>query len=261
MDQNGFITGDPNDYANIVEMLGANNNYNETKLKSYLESTAAGTYEERSQKRIANIQDREKTIMNLTSGSSKIGNMTADLLIDGGKEIGTEQTVTTPAVEGSQVGPVITEAVPEKTETVDLPSFEEIFGDTVSDKNTYLNLDPKDQKRYKDMALKIFNMDKDTLVGDYAVAQGYDEAYKEGIKNGTISDKTTRNQYIFNRWFQEQYLPSEGITYSVTKSEPSEVTKARQAINYNKSIGNDAGADEARRILKSLGYDPADYGL
>ena len=84
---------------------------------------------------------------------------------------------------------------------------------------------------------------------------------KEGIKNGTISDKTTRNQYIFNRWFQEQYLPSEGITYSVTKSEPSEVTKARQAINYNKSIGNDAGADEARRILKSLGYDPADYGL
>ena len=34
-----------------------------------------------------------------------------------------------------------------------------------------------------------------------------------------------------------------------------------KAINYNKSIGNDAGADEARKILKSLGYDPADYGL
>ena len=71
--------------------------------------------------------------------------------------------------------------------------------------------------------------------------------------------KTTQNQYIFNRWFEEQYLPSEGITYQTP--EPDAVTKARQAINYNLSIGNDAGASEARSILKSLGYDPKDYGL
>ena len=39
MDQNGFT-----DYNEIVEMLGANDNFNETKLKAYLESVNAGTY-------------------------------------------------------------------------------------------------------------------------------------------------------------------------------------------------------------------------
>ena len=72
MDQNGFT-----DYTEIVEMLGANNNMNETKLKAYLESASAGTYAERAEERASKIQDKEKTIMGLTSGSSKIVNMTA----------------------------------------------------------------------------------------------------------------------------------------------------------------------------------------
>ena len=76
MDQSGFT-----DYNEIVEMLGANNNYNEAQLKAYLEATSAGTYGERAETRLKSIQDREKTIMNLTSGSSKIGNMTANLLL------------------------------------------------------------------------------------------------------------------------------------------------------------------------------------
>ena len=122
MDQNDFIVGDASDYKNIVTLLGSNDGINETKLKAYLEATSAGTYTERAEERVTGIQDREKTIMGLTSGSSKIGNMTAELLVDGGKELPPEpttatETVTTPAVEGSQVGPVITEAVPEKTET------------------------------------------------------------------------------------------------------------------------------------------------
>ena len=120
MDQNGFITGDGNDYKNIVTMLGSNEGLNETRLKAYLEATSAGTYAERAEKRVTGIQNREKTIKGLTSG--KIGNMTADLLLEkpeattaAGPVMATE-TVTTPAVEGSQVGPVITEAVPEKIE-------------------------------------------------------------------------------------------------------------------------------------------------
>jgi len=259
MDQGGFT-----DYNEIVTLLGSNDGLNETRLKAYLEATSAGTYGERAEERVTGIQDREKTIMGLTSGSSKIGNMTADLLIDGGKEIRTDRTVTTPAVEASQVGPVITEAVPEKTEPVDLPSFEEIFGDTSGETNVYLNMDGKDQKRYKDLALKIFAMDKETLTGDFAVAEGYEDDYKKGIEDGTISNKTTRNQYIFDRWFKEQFLPNEGVSYNesgATKSEPLAVTKARNAINYNKSIGNDVRVNEARGILKSLGYEPADYGL
>ena len=264
MDQNGFT-----DYTEIVEMLGANNKMNETRLKAYLEGTSAGTYAERAENRASKIQNKEKTIMGLTSGSSKIGNMTAELLLkddETATDVGTGQTmatetITTPAVEGSQVGPVITEAVPEKTETreIPLPSFEEIFGDSDKTTSVYLNMKPENKKKYKDMALKIFKLDEDALTGDIAVAKGYIEDYKNGIKDGTISKKTTQNQYIFNRWFEEQYLPSEGITYQ--SPEPDAVTKARQAINYNLSIGNDAGASEARSILKSLGYDPKDYGL
>ena len=75
MDQNDFIVGDASDYKNIVTLLGSNDGINETKLKAYLEATSAGTYGERAEKRVTSIQDREKTIMNLTSGSSKIGNI------------------------------------------------------------------------------------------------------------------------------------------------------------------------------------------
>ena len=32
-------------------------------------------------------------------------------------------------------------------------------------------------------------------------------------------------------------------------------------INYQKSIGNDNAVQEAKDLLKSLGYDPIDYGL
>jgi len=261
MDQNGFT-----DYTEIVEMLGANNNMNETLLKAYLEETGAGTYAERAKTRVTGIQDREKTIMGLTSGSSKIGNMTAELLIDGGKEISTEpttatETVTTPAVEGTQVGPVITEAVPEKTETkeISLPTYEEIFGDTTKAKSVYLKMDSITKKRYQDMAGKIFDRDKDALTGDFAVAQGYIDDYKAGLEDGTISNKTTRNQYIYNRWFEEQFLPNEGISYRTPV--PQDIVDASTLINYYNSIGDDATVTEIKKRLKDKGYDLADYNL
>ena len=120
--------------------------------KSFFKDKKFSTFAERKAIRTGDIQNREKTIMGLTSGSSKIGNMTAELLVDGGKEIPTEpttatETVTTPAVEGSQVGPVITEAVPEKTETkeIPLPTYEEIFGDTGKAETVYLKMDREDK--------------------------------------------------------------------------------------------------------------------
>ena len=80
MDQNGFITGGANDYANIVKELGANNNFNETKLKAYLEATDAGTYESRRSTRVSDIQDREKFVMSGLE-NNQIGNMTAKLFL------------------------------------------------------------------------------------------------------------------------------------------------------------------------------------
>ena len=263
MDQNGFIVGDASDYKNIVTLLGSNDGLNETKLKAYLEATNAGTYGARAEKRVTSIQDREKTIMGLTSGSSKIGNMTAELLVDGGKEIPTAatETITTPAVEGSQVGPVITEAVPEKTETkeIPLPTYEEIFGDTTKAETVYLKMDSTTKKRYQDMAGKIFDRDKDALTGDFAVAQGYIDDYKAGLEDGTISNKTTRNQYIYNRWFEEQFLPNEGISYRTPV--PQDIVDASTLINYYNSIGDDTTVTEIKKRLKDKGYDLTDYNL
>lgn len=263
MDQNDFIVGDASDYKNIVTLLGSNDGINETKLKAYLEATSAGTYTERAEERVTGIQDREKTIMGLTSGSSKIGNMTAELLVDGGKEIPTAatETVTTPAVEGSQVGPVITEAVPEKTETkeIPLPTYEEIFGDTTKAETVYLKMDSTTKKRYQDMAGKIFDRDKDALTGDFAVAQGYIDDYKAGLEDGTISNKTTRNQYIYNRWFEEQFLPNEGISYRTPV--PQDIVDASTLINYYNSIGDDTTVTEIKKRLKDKGYDLTDYNL
>jgi len=266
--QNNSITGDANDYKNILIELGDNPEIKADQLKTYLEATDS-SYTKRATKRFDAIKEREKTIMGLTTGDSKIGTMTAQLQIPENEPVtGATEEVITPAIEGTQSGPQVTEAVPEKRElkTTALPTYEEIFGDGKEKvESRYLAMDSTERARYKSMADNVFNRDKDTLTGDFATAKGYNEDYKKGLKDGTISDKTTRNQYIYNRWFQEQYLPSEGKTYAGGKttesSEPEVITNARRAINYQKSIGNDSAVQEAKDLLKSLGYDPTDYGL
>jgi len=266
--QNNSITGDANDYKNILIELGDNPEIKADQLKTYLEATDS-SYTKRATKRFDAIKEREKTIMGLTTGDSKIGTMTAQLQIPESTPI-TETTkeVITPAIEGTQSGPQVTEAVPEKRElkTTALPTYEEIFGDGKEKvESRYLAMDSTERKRYQDMASKVFDRDKDNLTGKFATAKGYNDDYNKGLKDNTISDKTTRNQYIYNRWFQEQYLPSEGKTYAGGKttesSEPEVITNARRAINYQKSIGNDSAVQEAKDLLKSLGYDPTDYGL
>jgi hypothetical protein len=185
--------------------------------------------------------------MGLTTGDSKIGTMTAQLQIPESTPITeTTEEVVTPAVEGTQVGPQVTEAVPEKREmkTTALPTYEEIFGDNKKEmERVYLNMEPGDKSTYRNIANKIFDRDKDTLTGDFATAKGYNKDYKKGLKDGTISDKTTRNQYIFDRWFKEQYLPNEGLSYSSNKTtkyeEPIDVTNAREIVNQLKAINPD----------------------
>jgi|TARA_Y100000296_G_scaffold15586_1_gene18325 hypothetical protein len=76
----GYITGDGTALANITEVLKAKKLDARTFKKDF--KWEGSTYEGRKAERVSSIQDREKTIMGLTSGSSKIGNMTADLLIE-----------------------------------------------------------------------------------------------------------------------------------------------------------------------------------
>jgi len=168
--QNNSITGDANDYKNILIELGDNPEIKADQLKTYLEATDS-SYTKRATKRFDAIKEREKTIMGLTTGDSKIGTMTAQLQIPENEPVtGATEEVITPAIKGTQSGPQVTEAVPEKRElkTTALPTYEEIFGDGKEKvTNVYLNMKPEDQTRYKTMADKVFDRDKDNLTGKF----------------------------------------------------------------------------------------------
>jgi len=270
MDQEGFITGNSSDYANIVKELGANDNFNETKLKSYLEATNAGTYESRREGRVSDIQDREKFLTGDLS-KNQIGDMTAKLFLSQGETMTDAseatapktmtETVTTPAVPESQVGPQVTEAVPEKTETKEVPlaTFEEIFGKDEEKLQTDFSAMPyEDKTRIIDDARQEYQTTYgfDKLTGAPKIPEEYDKAYNKLKKEGQVGNKTIES-YAYDRFFKEQYLPKVQIGYN----EPYAVTTARRAINYQRSINNETGVQQARDILKSMGIDPNDYGL
>ena len=248
MDQNGFIAGNATDYKNIVTLLGSNDGMNETKLKAYLEATSAGTYAERAEKRASKIQDKEKTIMGLTSGSSKIGNMTAELLLkddetatDAGTGVVPETTTEEVTVPGEMVpGTPIktmdtkeTREVPVESKASKLPTYAEIFGDDTTSTN-FFDLDLADREKLQSFVEKA----KQTLGG-----------------------------YVYNRHFRENYLPSVGYTYGAVSEGPKEnsfVTAARYTINILKSNDpDDPNIDKIKADLKErLGTnDLSPYGL
>ena len=269
MDQEGFITGNPNDYANIEKDLGANDNFNETKLKAYLEATNAGSYESRKEGRVSAIQDREKFVTGNLS-KNQIGDMTAKLFLSQGETMTDAseatapktmtETVTTPAVPGSQVGPVVTEAVPEKTETkeVPLPSYEEIFGDGTEKRETvFFSMDREDQTAYQKLSDAQFKAD---TLNEVSGMRSIQESYKTDYNNLDDKEKgkLTLNQYSRERYFREVFLPSKGLSF---RTEPADIIKARELINYYNSQGEDTMVEEIRNRLRSKGYNLTDYLL
>ena len=269
MDQEGFITGNPNDYANIEKDLGANDNFNETKLKSYLEATNAGSYESRKESRVSAIQDREKFVTG-NLNKNQIGDMTAKLFLSQGETMTDAseatapktmtETVTTPAVPGSQVGPQVTEAVPEKTETkeVPLPSYEDIFGDGTEKRETvFFSMDREDQTAYQKLSDAQFKAD---TLNEVSGMRSIQEAYKTDYNNLDDKEKgkLTLNQYSRERYFREVFLPSKGLSF---RTEPADIIKARELINYYNSQGEDTMVEEIRNRLRSKGYNLTDYLL
>ena len=266
MGQNGFITGDANDYKNILIQLGDNPEIKADKLKQYLKATDS-SYTKRAESRFDAIKEREKTIMGLTTGDSKIGTMTAQLQIPESTPITeTTEEVITPAVEGSQSGPVVTEAVPEKREmkTTALPTYEEIFGDGKEKvDNNFFALKREDKialkgdfdKEYKTKYLNpLTGMREDT------------KRFKEDYNNLPDAEKAkqTLGGYVYNRHFRENYLPSVGYTYgtaSAETSEPIEITKGRLYIDMYKANGDDKMVEEVKTRLKNAGFDLTKYSL
>ena len=266
MGQNNFITGDANDYKNILIQLGDNPEIKADKLKQYLEATDS-SYTKRAQGRFDAIKEREKTIMGLTTGDSKIGTMTAQLQIPESTPI-TETTkeVITPAIKGTQSGPQVTEAVPEKRElkTTALPTYEEIFGDGKEKmERNFFNLEREDvvslkgdfDKEYKTKYLNpLTGMREDT------------KRFKEDYDNlpDAEKEKQTLGGYVYNRHFRENYLPSVGYTYgtaSAEESEPPEIAKGRLYIDMYKANGDDKMVEEVKTRLKNAGFDLTKYSL
>ena len=267
--QNNFITGDPNDYKNILIQLGDNPDIKADKLKQYLEATDS-SYTKRATKRFDAIKEREKTIMGLTTGDSKIGTMTAQLQIPESTPITeTTEEVVTPAVEGSQSGPVVTEAVPEKREmkTTKLPTYEEIFGDGKEKQETNffaLELDDREKLQgQSDQQYKTIFTNKVTGIVEHPKA--YEEAY-DNLPDSE-KDKQTLQQYSYNKYFRERYLPETGLTYGTASEQPKEdsnVTAARYTINILKANDpDDPNIEIIKADLKErLGTnDLSPYGL
>ena len=266
MGQNNFITGDANDYKNILIQLGDNPEIKADKLKQYLKATDS-SYTKRAESRFDAIKEREKTIMGLTTGDSKIGTMTAQLQIPESTPITeTTEEVVTPAVEGSQSGPVVTEAVPEKTEmkTTALPTYEEIFGDGKEKQETnFFALELDDRKKLQGQSNQqyktIFTNSATGLI-DHPVK--YEKEYKDLPDDQ--KEGMTLSQYSYNRYFREKYLPDTGKTYgtaSAQTSEPPEIAKGRLYINMYKANGDDAMVEEVKNRLKNAGFDLTKYSL
>jgi len=274
MDQEGFITGNPNDYANIVKELGANDNLNETKLKAYLEATNAGSYESRKKGRVSAIQDREKFVTGNLS-KNQIGDMTAKLFLSTDQTMTDASEATAPKTMTEQVT-VPGEMVPGtpiktmdtvETKEVPLPTYEDIFGDGLEKQETnFFALSLADREKLQgqsDQQYKTIFTNK--LTGDVEHPRVYEEAYRDLPDNE--KNAQTLSQYSYNRYFRERYLPESGFTYGAVSEGPKEnsfVTAARFTINILKANDpNDPSIDEIKADLKErLGTnDLSPYGL
>ena len=252
MDQNNFITGNTNDFASIVEMLSENDNFNETKLKAYLEGIDGGTYASRKEKRFSSMADQEKFVMgNLTK--NQLGSMTImnQLGIGETKEQPAE-TMTTG--ETQTVAPVPPE---EDTTTTKLPSFEEIFG-TTSEDRTFKSLDREDKVALRNRALSEFNaLFKDELTGQISVTPSVKDQYNK--LPDAQKRSITLNEFAFNDYFKNRFLPDNNYTFE--KTLPSDIVEAKQLINQFRAEGDDEKVKIVKQRLIDAGYDIRDYNL
>lgn len=223
MGQNNYITGDGNDLANIQTML-SERGINRDKIKAMVDQES--TYQTRYEARAKTIQDREKTIMNLTSGSSKIGNMTADLLIDkpetmtdatGVKPVEYE-TITTPGeqVEGTPITATpTTEKFPISFSTGTY-AFDELFP-----KSKSLDLDIGEVRQLDASAEKSFRNNIIRKAGGVETVPAGSK-YLEGYDPKVDKDKT---KYAMDR-YKKEYIDNIINQYS------NSVTEGKQASTY-----------------------------
>jgi hypothetical protein len=246
MDQNNFTN-----YDEVVAALSEGDNFNEAKLKAYLEATKAGTYAERAEKRFKSMEDQQNFVMN---NMTKSGFGTNTLRNQLGFGMQKEEPMA-PKAEG--IAPVPPTAA-EDTTTTKLPSFEEIFGIESGVDRTYTSLGREDQMSLRTRALAEFNgIYKDELTGDTKIEPAVQEAYKNLPEAQQKS--ITIEQFAFDNFFKNRFLPSSGYTY--TKTLPSDIVEAKALINQYRSIGDEDTVKIIKQRLINAGYDIRDYNL
>jgi len=244
MDQNEFTN-----YDEIVSMLSENNNFNETKLKAYLEGTQAGTFGERAEKRFKSVADQENFIMNNMTKAG-FGAMTIKNQLGLGERKEEPMAPTAPEA----VAPVPPE---EDTTTTKLPSFEEIFGTTTEDK-TFKTLDITEKNSLRNRALSEFNaLFKDELTGDISVTPSVKDQYNKLPESQKRS--ITLNEFAFNDYFKNRFLPENNIAFQSTL--PADILEAKSLINQYRSIGDEDTVKVIKQRLIDAGYDIRDYNL
>jgi len=160
---------------------------------------------------------------------------------------------------------MVTAAVPEETPTTTtdttttkLPTFEEIFGIERGVDKVYRDLGREDKVALSNRALAEFNsLFKDELTGAISVTPSVKERYN----NLSEDQKKTKtlNEYAFDDFFRNRFLPKQGYTYE--KTLPAEIVEAKQLINQYRSIGDDETVKIIKQRLIDAGFDTRDYNL
>ena len=249
MDQNNFTS-----YDEVVAVLSEGDSFNEAKLKAYLETTKAGTYGERAEKRFKTMEDQQNFIMNnMTKNGFGTNTLKNQLGFGAPKEEG--MVAEAPKVEGEMPA---APAPTEDTTTTKLPSFEEIFGVEQGVDRTYTSLKDSDQMSLRTRALAEFNaIYKDELTGDTKIPPAVQDAYKNLPE--TQQKSMTIEQFAFDNFFRNKFLPDSGFTY--TKTLPSDIVEAKALINQYRSIGDEDTVKIIKQRLIDAGYDIRDYNL
>ena len=249
MDQNNFT-----DYDEVVSVLSEGDSFNEAKLKAYLEATQAGTYGERAEKRFKTMEDQQNFIMNNMTKNG-FGSNTLKNQLGLGMPQEKAMMAEAPKVEGEMPAAA---APTEDTTTTKLPTFEEIFGIERGVDKVYRDLGREDKVALSNRALAEFNsLFKDELTGAISVTPSVKERYN----NLSEDQKKTKtlNEYAFDDFFRNRFLPKQGYTYE--KTLPAEIVEAKQLINQYRSIGDDETVKIIKQRLIDAGFDIRDYNL
>ena len=280
--QNGFVTGDKNDFANFQTQVEGRG-IDKEKLKAMIDQES--TYQTRYETRAKSIQDKEKFVTgNLRK--NQIGNMTAELLVkddqtmtDAGTGAATDvkpmeyETITTP---GTQVGPQVTE---EKTEKFPIAfstgtySFSEVFPES---KN--LDLEFSDVRQLNNDAEKSFKRNIIRKAGGVEIVPA-DSKYLKGFKESGKTDKTKyamdiyKKEYIDNIISQYSNSVTEGEQSSTYQIPPGTkvsdiVIQARQKIAELQATQGDNAEPYIEEInsivreqLNLMKLNPSDFGF